>query len=195
MTAGTFRIRPRDRNALAVLVPGLFVGLWLTIPLAAQPKPKPTDYQVKAAYLSDFGRFVEWSSRAKPSPEESFDLCVLGPDPFGPALDAAIAGERIGGAALTARRIARPQEALGCRILFIASPETNQLEAILTTLGTASVLTVGDMPDFVKRGGMIQFVLDGNRVRFEINIPASRHAGLNLSSELLKLARAVRRAP
>ena len=80
-------------------------------------------------------------------------------------------------------------------MLFIAGSEEPQLDAILTSVAGAAVLTVGDTPGFVKRGGIIQFVPDGNKVKFEINLAASRRAGLNLSSELLKLARVVRKTP
>jgi hypothetical protein len=166
--------------------------------LAAQDPKSPVypEYQVKAAYLTDLGRYVEkWSARANPSPDEPFDLCVLGQDPFGSTLDAAVKGEKIGGSPLEAKRISHPQDALGCRILFIGSTEESQLRAIIAALGTAPVLTVADLPDFVKQGGMIQFVLDGNHVNFEINIAAAQRAGLKLSSELLKVARGVRRSP
>jgi hypothetical protein len=174
---------------VAIIAACLFVAM-----AAPAQDPKPTEYHVKAAYLSNLGRFVEqWSTRPRPTPEESFDLCVLGQDPFGSLLDAAAKGETIAGSPVAAKRIARPQDASGCRILFISSSEDNQLNSIIATLGTLPVLTVSDIPDFVKRGGMVQFVLDSDRVRFEINIAACRRAGLTLSSELLKLARSVRR--
>ncbi len=186
---------PRQRYLRRAVAALLLVAVF---PLAAQ-RPQPveyTEYQVKAQYLSNFGRFVKkWANRPAPSPEEAFDLCVLGTDPFGPALDAAVKGENINGAPVTAKRITRVQDALACRVLYIGSSESNQLSAVLGTLGTAPVLTVADLPDFLKRGGMIQFVLDGNKVKFEINDAAAQRAGLNLSSELLKVARAVRRAP
>jgi len=162
--------------------------------LAAQDS-RPTDYQVKAAYLTNLGRFVnQWSAKTG-SPDEPFDICVLGQDPFGPDLDRAVKGEKIGASPVAARRISGPQEAAGCRVLYISGSGEPQLTAVLATLGTTPVLTVSDIPDFVKRGGMIQFVLDGDHVRFEINIAAARRSGLTLSSELLKLARTVRRTP
>jgi hypothetical protein len=155
---------------------------------------KPNEYQVKAAYLTNLGRFVtQWSARVG-SPDETFDICVLGQDPFGPDLDTAVKGEKIGGSPLAARRISGPQEAAGCRVLFISGSDDAQLSAVLAALGTAPVLTVSDIPDFVKRGGMIQFILDGSHVRFAINIAAAQRAGLTLSSELLKIARGIRRA-
>jgi hypothetical protein len=167
-----------------------------TPPARAQGHPRPTEYQLKAQYLTDFGRFVKkWGNRSLPGPEQSFDLCILGQDPFGPALDAAARGEAIAGAPLVVRRIARPLDAAGCRILFIGASDSPQLSAALAALGNSPVLTVADMPDFVHQGGMIEFVLDGNRVKFEINLGAAQRAGLSLSSDLLKVARVVRRTP
>jgi hypothetical protein len=156
--------------------------------------PKPTEYEVEAAYLSNFGRFVEWPARAGTA-TDSFHVCVLGQDPFGPLLDAALKGETIGNAPMAAKRISGPEEAGGCRILFVSSSKDSQLNAILAALRTSNILTVADMPGFTRRGGMIQFVLEGNRVRFEINLAAAQRAGLTLSSELLKVAVAIRRAP
>jgi len=186
----------RSRMALVVFLGGLS---WLAVSSFAAQDPKAAvypEYQVKAAYLTDLGRYVEkWSARANPSADEPFGLCVLGQDPFGIALDDAVKGEKIGGSPLEVKRISRPQDALGCRILFIGAMEESQLSAVIAVLGTAPVLTVADLPDFVKHGGMVQFVLDGNHVHFEINLAAAQRAGLKLSSELLKVARAVRRSP
>ena len=183
--------RGARRPALALLLLAVFPTA--ALPVMAQDA-KPTEYQIKAAYLTDLGRFVaEWANRSKPLPDDSFDICVLGQDPFGSALDAAVKGEKIGGSPVSAKRIPRPQDAPGCKVLFIASSEESQLSADLAALGTAPVLTVADISDFVERGGMVQFVLDRNRVRFEINNAAAQRAGLTLSSELLKLARMVKR--
>lgn len=179
-------------RARGIPVAGLY-GLFLTLNLIAQA-PKPTEYEVEAAYLSNFGRFVEYPAKAR-AVAEPFNVCVLGKDPFGLLLDAALKGETIGNQPMAAKRLPGPNDASGCHILFLSSSTDNQLNATLGALGNSSVLTVSDMPEFTKRGGMIQFVLDGNRVRFEINIAATRRAKLSLSSQLLKLAIAVRRAP
>jgi hypothetical protein len=162
--------------------------------LSAQA-PKITEYQVKAAYLANFGRFAEWPAHGAADKRESFNICVLGQDPFGADLDAAVAGETIGRAQVQAKRISRPQDVVDCRILFISSSEANQWKEILAALRTLCILTVSDMPQFTRRGGMIQFLLDGNRVRFDVNLAASERVGLNLSSELLKLAVTVNRSP
>jgi hypothetical protein len=160
--------------------------------LCAQ-QSKPTEYQVKAAYLQNFGRFVEWPARFAGTANDSFSICVLGQDPFGAALDAVLTGETIDSKSVVARRIVKWEDAVNCRIVFISSSESNQLQEILTALDRSSILTVSDMPRFSQHGGMIQFILQGNRIRFEVNLAAAQSAGLILSSELLKVAVTVRR--
>jgi len=188
----------RARRALCRQAPIAALAFALSLigacSLSAQ-SPKITEYQVKAAYLANFGRFIEWPTSATVAKSESFNICVLGQDPFGADLDAAIAGETIGGAHLMAKRISRPQDAVDCRIVFISSSESGQWKEILAALRALSVLTVSDMSQFARRGGIIQFLLDGNRVRFDINLAATERVGLNLSSELLKLAVTVSRSP
>jgi hypothetical protein len=183
---------------------GLSLALLCALCAHAQTQPsRPTEFDVKAAYLSNFGRFVEFPQGPETSgtgEPEPFNICVLGTDPFGPALDRALAGEAINRAPLVAKRIARVQDVSGCRILFIAASESKQLKAILDSLGALpnadkGILTVSDDPEFTRRGGMIQFVFEGNRVRFEINLAAAQRARLTLSSELVKLATSVRRSP
>ena len=84
---------------------------------------KPTEYEVKAAYLYSFGKFVDWPAKVIQVQSESFAICVLGQDPFGPALDAALSDETIAGTKIVAKRIPTPQDALSCRVLFISSSE------------------------------------------------------------------------
>jgi len=154
---------------------------------------KPTEYQVKAAYLYNFGRFVKWPPGLAAGKGDSFPVCVLGRDPFGSILDSTLAGEALEGKPVVIRRIARPQDAPDCRILFVSSTEENHLKEILAAIDQAGVLTVSDIPGFSRRGGMIQFVVEGDRIRFEINLATAESAKLVLSSELLKVAAAVRR--
>jgi YfiR/HmsC-like len=167
----------------------------VSLPVAGAQSPKPTDYQVKAAYLYNFGRFVEWPVKSATAPNNSFTICVLGEDPFGQALDVTLAGETIGNQKVTARRISSPQESADCQILFISSSEAKRLNKIIEALDKNAVLTVSDIPQFSQRQGMIQFVLEENRIRFEVNLAATQRAGLTLSSELLKVATAVRKNP
>src|SRR5712671_3396807 len=154
---------------------------------------KPTEYQVKAAYLYNFGRFVKWPPGLAAGKGDSFPVCVLGRDPFGSILDSTLAGEALEGKPVVIRRIARPQDAADCRILFVSSTEENHLKEILAAIDQVGVLTVSDIPGFTRRGGIIQFVLEGDRVRFEINLASAENARLVMSSELLKVATSVKR--
>jgi hypothetical protein len=169
---------------------------WLMVAAAGvrAQNPKPTDYQVKAAYLYNFGRFVEWPVSVT-GKGEFFTVCVLGKDPFGPILDNVLAGETIGGKSVVAKRISTPQESGNCQILFLSSTEESRLNKIMGAMDKEAVLTVSDMPQFSEHGGMVQFVLEGKRVRFEVNLTAAQNAGLTLRSELLRVATAVKRNP
>ena len=172
------------------------LGLFVVQPSRSQTRSqdsKPTEYEVEAAYLSNFGRFIEWAQ--KPAQGEAFNVCIYGVDPFGSLLDSALRGENIGGAPLAPRRLATLQDVSGCRILFIGRSSDAHLAADIAELGNVGVLTVSDSPGFIRRGGMIEFIVEGNKVRFAINLAAAQRAGLNLSSQLLKLAITVRRAP
>jgi hypothetical protein len=154
---------------------------------------KPSEYQVKAAYLYNFGRFVKWPAGVAAGKGDSFPICVLGQDPFGSILDSTLAGEALDGKPVVVKRTAKLQDAADCRILFVSSTEEHHLKEILAAIDQAGVLTVSDIPEFSRRGGMIQFVVEGDKVRFEINLASAESARLVLSSELLKVAAAVRR--
>jgi hypothetical protein len=177
-----------------------WAAAWLSVlaflsVFSAHAQQKPNEYQVKAVYLYNFGRFVEWPAKETAAKNDSFNICVLGQDPFGPALDATFAGETINGKSVVARRISTPQESDNCRILFMSSAEDGRIGKVIEALNKEAILTVSDMPEFSQHGGMIQFVLEGKKVRFEVNLTAVQHAGLTLSSELLKVATTVRRNP
>lgn len=175
------------RNAAAAM-------LWMLFALAsAVGQQKPGEYQVEAAYLYNFGRFVEFPASVTAARAGTFNICVLGEDPFGLTLDAIVTGEMIGNQSVAVRRISNPQEAAACRILFISSSEAKRLNKIIEAVDKSPVLTVSDIPQFSQHRGMIQFVLEGNRIRFEVNLTAAQRVGLNLSSDLLKVATTVRR--
>ena len=190
---------PRNR------VSNRYLGVWqcptavivmlafLHIPVLQAQQPKVSEYQVKATYLYNFGRFVQWPPNATAAKGDSFSICVIGQDPFGTALDGMLAGETIDGKAVVAKRVAKPQDAANCRVLYISSSEGSRLKELLAALDKAGVLTVSDMPQFSQRGGMIQFVMVGSKIRFEVNLTSAQDAGLTLSSDLLKVAAAVRR--
>jgi YfiR/HmsC-like len=152
---------------------------------------RPEEYQVKAVYLYNFGRFAQWPAAG--SNDDSFTICILGHDPFGAALDSTLSGESIGNLRLVARRISSLRDAAACRILFVSASEAGRTREILAGVEKSPVLTVSDMPGFTANGGMIQFVLRENKVRFEVNLAAAEKAGLSFSSQLLKVATDIRK--
>jgi YfiR/HmsC-like len=176
-------------RVIALVAMGAIFG---PLGMSAQ-KSKPREFEVKATYLYNFARFVEWPTTAAAAKSDSFAICVLGQDPFGPALDAIVAGETIGGKAVLVKRVLKPQEAVSCGVLYISSSEETRLREVLAGLDKAAVLTVSDIPQFSQRGGMIQFVQESNKIRFEVNLASAEGAGLTLSSELLKVAVLVRK--
>jgi hypothetical protein len=183
-----FTRRMRIFRLLYLLAP-LFLSS-LSVP-AALGQSKPQEYQVKPVYLYNFGRFVQWPESVPKT--ATFPICVLGRDPFGPILDLTIANEAVNEAKLVSRRIETTRDAAGCRILFVSSSEAPHIREILASIEKLSILTVSDMPDFTGSGGMIQFVLQDKKVRFEVNLSPAEKAGLALSSQLLKVAIEVKR--
>jgi hypothetical protein len=182
-------MRPRGKLRVTLLSAALI--FCCVLPRALTAQSSATESQVKAAYLLNFGKFVTWPATAIPARLDAFSICVLGEDPFGPVLDATARGEKIGERPVIARRIRSSEEAADCQVLYIARSEQGQNRKIISALSKARVLTVSDMPDFIAQGGVIQFTMSGNRVRFEVNLDAAQASGLVLSSELLKVASAV----
>jgi hypothetical protein len=148
---------------------------------------KPSDSQVEAAYLYNFGKFVTWPSD-RVAASEAFNICVLGKDPFGPILDETVNGEQIDGKKVGILRISRLQEFGSCNILFVSSSEEKRLRTIIVEAERMHVLTVSDMPHFAERGGTIGLVNHNDRIRFEVNRTGAEGCHLRLSSELLKVA-------
>jgi uncharacterized protein DUF4154 len=148
------------------------------------------EYQVKAAFLFNFAKFVEWPPQTFKSPSDPMSICVLGPNPFGRSLDEAVAGKSIDGRRFVVRQVANAERAGGCQILFIASPQKSHLPELVTTL--AGVLTVGESEGFAAGGGVIGFKLQGGRVRLEVNVDAADQRKLRISSKLLSLAQIVK---
>jgi hypothetical protein len=156
---------------------------------------KAAEYAVKATYLYNFSRFIQWPADAAAVKGESFPICVFGEDPFGAVLDTIVSGETIKGKPVVAKRVTKLQDAAECRVLYISASEDARLKEILAGLEKTGLLTVSDIPQFSQRGGIIQFVIVANKVRFEVNLSSAQDAGLTLSSDLQKVAVAVRKSP
>jgi hypothetical protein len=169
----------------------LLFRLVLCFVVVAAAAESASEYQVKAAFLFNFAKFVEWPSDAFLNTDAPLEICVLGQDPFGRDFEQVIIEKTVNGHRL---EIAHPEgvpQARACQILFIVASEKQKVRDILQGLAGASVLTVGDAPGFAKMGGVINFVLDENRVRFEINVKAAERAHLKLSARLLTVAKLI----
>jgi hypothetical protein len=153
--------------------------------------PVAGEYQVKAAFLYNFAKFVEWPPGSFSDGSAPLRICVLGHDPFGEELRDITSRKTVNGRELRVDRVLDLQLARTCHILFIASSEKANLQRILESLRGADLLTVGDTKGFVQRGGVINFVLEDNRVLFEVNRKAAEQAGLKISSKLLNVAKLV----
>jgi hypothetical protein len=180
--------------AMRILVPfsWAFVGFFCTVlPLAAQ---KLSERDVEAAYLYNFGKFVTWPPQVT-NGASSFDICILGRDPFGQTLNQLIENDRNSSRPIRRRLLARASDARGCAIVYISASEAANLSDILTRLDGKGDLLVSNLPHFVERGGAIQFVFAKKRVRFEVNLDAAEKNQLVFSSELLKVAARVKGRP
>jgi len=149
---------------------------------------KPSEYDVEAAYLYNFGKFVQWPTGSPNAAAAVFTICVIGDDPLEARLQAEVRKETINGRNVAVKRLSRPRAASQCQVLFIPAREEDLIGRDLEEVRRAPILTVSDSPDFTRHGGMIGFVIQNHRVRFEVNLAAAREAGLQLSSELLKVA-------
>jgi YfiR/HmsC-like len=188
------RIRTRPsllRLRCFVTLLGLLFFIQLVNPLQVHAQDALSEYQVKAAYLFNFLKFVEWPEESFADPLAPIVIGVVGEDPFGNALPQVVIGKTVQGRDLVIR-IYRPGEDLrGVHILFISASERKRLPIILSSLRGSSVLTVADIAGFLDAGGMIQFLNENGRVRFAINVDATSRAKLKMSSKLLSLAKVV----
>lgn len=151
----------------------------------------PTEYEVKAGFLYNFSLFVRWPDSAFETPQSPIVFAVYGKDPFGRTLDRTLAGKRAHDREIVVRRIQRPQDIQGCHLLFVPSSSADELRRIFAQVAGQPVLLVGEQEGFAAQGGLINFYLEQNRVRFEINPEEARRREVRISSKLLGLARIV----
>ncbi|WP_245771960.1 YfiR family protein [Rhodothermus profundi] len=158
-------------------------GLIQTIPVE-----RTRIYRTKATFLYHFAQFSLWPDKAFEGAETPLRLCLLGKNPFGEALEQ-LKGKTVHNRPLEIRHLPAGASAQGCHIVFIGAMPTQMLQAALAQLRHQPVLTIGEGEDFLRQGGIVRLVEEGNRVHFEINVTAARRAGLQLSARLLRLAR------
>lgn len=170
---------------------GALLIVWVAIAPNARAQAEAEEYRVKAAFLFHFIQLVDWPKGALGDDKNPLTVCTVGKDPFQGDLETTLQGKQIGAHALRVQHLKSGQEIQGCRVLFIGSSEREQIPQIIAGLKQGVVLSVGETDDFVKQGGMIGFLVENNKVRFEINEQAAEQAKLKISARLLLLAKSV----
>jgi hypothetical protein len=169
---------------MAVLRKVLILLLLLAAPLRAQAP----EYDLKAAFLFNFAKFVDWPPSAFAGERAPLTICVYGEDPFGPTLDAVVQNERVGERSLLVQRPDSIDDLGECHVLFVSRSEKDRLGEVMSQVKGKPVLTVADTDGFLRAGGVINFVLEGKKVRFLIDQEAAERSGLRISSKLMRLA-------
>ncbi len=149
------------------------------------------EYKVKAAYLYNFAKFVEWPAHAFKGPADPIVFAVLGKDPFGDVLESTFENKTIGGRPCTVKRFSTLEEVKDCHVLFLGSSLDKEIAKAIPFLKGKPTVTVGEAESFTSVGGMIRLFLKENKVHFEINIDSAKAEGIKVSSQLLKLGKVV----
>lgn len=160
-------------------------------PASTAGQEAATEDDVKAAFVYNFGKFVQWPDEAFAAAPE-LSLCLLGSDPLEEALLRVVGDKRIQGKPVRVKRVQTAAEASACHILFISAAEAARAPTLVKALDEAPVLTVSDTAGFTSRGGAIDLFVEQRRVRFNVNLKATERAGLRVSSQLLRVAKTVR---
>jgi hypothetical protein len=178
------------RRAAGYLAPALMAGM----SMAAEAEgdhglgAARTEYEIESAMLYNFTKFIDWPDGALRASDGSLVVGVLADDPMAPALAVALRDKTIHGHPLVVRRLDSTADLKGCAVLLVGASNRKQIARIVEAVGRLPVLTIGVQAQFSRQGGVIAFLRDGNRIRFEINLDAADRAGLQVSSKLLRLA-------
>jgi hypothetical protein len=168
------------RALLAASVPGL-------LPLGGAPQEKPTEYQVKAACMYYFAKFIEWPSSAFADNSSPVVFGLLGKDPFGDILEKTLKDKTVNDRKILIKRSGSLNDLVTCHLLFVARSEKSRCGEVVKALRGRSIVTVGEVEGFARKGGVLNFILVDDTVKFEINLDAAKRAGLTISSKLIKV--------
>lgn len=184
-------LKARPRRDVAAVLGAFCVALGVAVAPDALAQG-PSEHQVKAAFLFNFARFVGWPPGSFSDPGAPYQLCVVGQDSFGADLEATIGKKTVNGRSFRIVRVNDPRDLTGpCHIVFETASEADRPLEVLKRVGGEGVLTVSEIEGFAELGGVINFVLVDQKIRLEINVDAAERAKLQVSSQLLKLARVV----
>ena len=195
ISSGTMRVKAHRETGfdwpialyLTLVATVCLAGVLVAWPAEAQSN-EPTEYQVKAAFLFNFTKFIDWPESAFTDARAPIVLGIVGDDPFGSDLSQIVVGQSVKGRTLSIRRYRFGDDLRHCHVLFLSSSEQARIPNILLSLQGASVLTVSDVDRFADAGGMMQFVVEQSRVRFVVNRDAATRVHLEISAKLLALA-------
>ncbi len=190
-------LRPKPSTLRACITGAAVLLLAIVVlssPLAAAEPPAVPEYKVKAAFLVNFVRYTTWPPEVFPSDDAPIIIGVLGNDPFGAVLERTILTQK-SGRRLELRHVTSAEQATKCHLVFIAKSEQGHEAAWLAALADAPVVTIGESGQAIARGSLLEFVIVGNRVRFDANWAAMQRAGVKFSSQLLASAKKVYHAP
>jgi hypothetical protein len=193
-SSGRLKRRGLKRKSLGHEL-ALRIALAIACSIAARGQVSVGEYEVKAAFLFNFAKFVEWPPQTFANAAEPVKLCVFGEDPFDHSLERVVEGKTANGRSMQVVHVHSAKEVKGCHILFISWMEEKQTEALLKATRGTGILTVGETDSFARAGGVLNFVLQQNRVAFEINVDAAEQNNLRISSKLLSLAHIVHGVP
>jgi hypothetical protein len=188
-TTGTLPMRVVVWLRAVALLAAAALLIW-PVELRAQ-SARQREYEIKAAYLYNFIRYIDWPADSLPPAGGRIIIGIVGDSPFGSAIDP-LNGKQIKGCTLAVKQIVNAKDFEQCQIVFVCPSEKLRLSEIFGELKGSKALTVSEIDGFAAHGGIINFIYERNKVRFEINPDAARRTGLNVSSELLKLARLVK---
>jgi hypothetical protein len=154
----------------------------------AGAQPSLSEYQVKALFLFNFAKYVDWPVEAFARPETPITIGLIGTGSCLESLQKIVEGKRVSNRAIVIQQLEKPEDIVKCQILFISSSEKKRVGEILRDVSDKPVLTVSEVDQFADQGGVIGFVKRDGKVRLEINLNAARQAKLEISSKLLSVA-------
>ncbi len=166
----------------------LGAGSFFSFPLSAQEGGAPAS-KIKAVFLFNFTRFIDWPPEAFTSPDDPFVIAIIGNNPFGTYIEESVAGEKVGMHPIVVNRYEDEKDVKECHILYINLQDEDRVRRILKSVEGRGILTVGERPSFTRLGGMVRFYTDNNKIRFEINTEAAKAAQITISSKLLSVAK------
>ncbi|MGH9562876.1 MAG: YfiR family protein [Terracidiphilus sp.] len=169
----------------------LCIGLALPARAQSSDSPASSEYLIKAGFIYNFAKLTEWPAPSFPQTNSPIVIGILGTDPFQGMLDQVLRGKQVNGREFVVKHLKWDDDVRGCNILFVSSSENAHLDQLFRLIKGLPILTIGDTPGFAERGGIINFVLEDDKVRFHIDVDAAKQADINISSRLLALAKIV----